>query len=85
MLATDDWGRATPNLLFGSELSATSASSDRVTNGGWVLPRTTLALPDFAEQTAALREGAAKIWAQDLPVNIAMQSGRRSRFMPACS
>ena len=72
-------------LISPAAVEATYASSDRVTNGGWVLPRATLALPDFAKRAAALREGAAKIWAQDLPVNIAMQSGRHSRFMPACS
>jgi len=30
-----------------------------------------------------VREGAAKIWAQDVPVNLAMQAGKRSRFSPA--
>jgi hypothetical protein len=29
-----------------------------------------------------VREGAGKIWAQDVPVNNAMQAGKRSRFMP---
>ena len=48
---------------------ATFASSDRVTGGGWVLPRKTRELPDFAERAAAVREGASKIWAQDVPVN----------------
>jgi hypothetical protein len=30
-----------------------------------------------------VREGASKIWVQDVPVNLAMQAGKRSRFMPA--
>jgi phenylpropionate dioxygenase-like ring-hydroxylating dioxygenase large terminal subunit len=71
-------------LITATGVEATYASSDRVTSGGWVLPRTTVALPDFAERAAALREGAAKIWAQDFPVNVSMQSGRHSRFMPEC-
>ena len=69
-------------LLLPQGPEETFASSDRVTGGGWVLPRKTVALPDFAERAAAVREGASKIWAQDVPVNLAMQAGKRSRFMP---
>jgi hypothetical protein len=46
------------------------------------LPKSTVALTDFTERAAAVREGASKIWAQDVPVNNAMQAGKRSRFMP---
>ncbi|MGA8399883.1 MAG: aromatic ring-hydroxylating dioxygenase subunit alpha [Stellaceae bacterium] len=69
-------------LLVPTAVDATYASSDRVTGGGWILPRSTIELPDFAERAAAVREGASKIWAQDVPVNNAMQAGKRSRFMP---
>jgi hypothetical protein len=69
-------------LLVPAAADATFASSDRVTGGGWILPRSTVSLADFAERAAAVREGASKIWAQDVPVNIAMQAGKRSRFMP---
>jgi phenylpropionate dioxygenase-like ring-hydroxylating dioxygenase large terminal subunit len=61
---------------------ATFASSDRVTGGGWVLPRKTVAMPDFAERAAAVREGASKIWAQDVPINLGLQAGKRSQFAP---
>lgn len=61
---------------------ATFASSDRVTGGGWILPRKTRDLPDFAERSAAVREGASKIWAQDVPVNLGMQAAKRSRLAP---
>jgi phenylpropionate dioxygenase-like ring-hydroxylating dioxygenase large terminal subunit len=61
---------------------ATYASSDRVTGGGWVLPRKTRDLPDFAARAAAVREGASKIWAQDVPVNLGMQLAKRSRLAP---
>ncbi|HEV7391194.1 MAG TPA: aromatic ring-hydroxylating dioxygenase subunit alpha [Burkholderiales bacterium] len=60
----------------------TMAANDRVTGGGWLVPRSTLALSDFNERAAQVREGGAKIWAQDLPVNLSMQAGKRSRFMP---
>jgi phenylpropionate dioxygenase-like ring-hydroxylating dioxygenase large terminal subunit len=61
---------------------ATLASSDRVTAGGWLLPRTTTKLPDFDQRKAVVQEGAAKIWAQDVPLNLGMQDGKRSRFGP---
>jgi phenylpropionate dioxygenase-like ring-hydroxylating dioxygenase large terminal subunit len=75
-------GAVAYTLLVPAGPEATFASSDRVTGGGWILPRGTVALPDFAERAAAVREGASKIWAQDVPVNLAMQAGKRSRFMP---
>ena len=61
---------------------ATTAANDRVTGGGWLVPRSTLELPDFEARAASVREGGGKIWAQDVPVNLAMQAGKRSRFMP---
>jgi phenylpropionate dioxygenase-like ring-hydroxylating dioxygenase large terminal subunit len=63
-------------------VEATLAANDRITGGGWLLPRSTLELPDFAVRAAAVREGGSKIWAQDVPVNRGMQAGKRSRFLP---
>lgn len=60
---------------------ATGASNDRVTAGGWLLPKSTIELPDFAERTAAVQEGAKKIWLQDIPVNLGVQMGKGSRFV----
>jgi phenylpropionate dioxygenase-like ring-hydroxylating dioxygenase large terminal subunit len=62
---------------------ATFAASDRATGGGWLVPRSTRELPDFAGRAKAVSTGAGKIWAQDVPVNVAMQAGKRSRFAPA--
>lgn len=62
--------------------SATTAANDRISGGGWLLPRSTLDLPDFEARAARVREGGAKIWAQDLPVNLGMQAGKLSRFAP---
>ena len=69
-------------LVSAAAADATFAASDRQTGGGWLLPKSTLALPDFERRAATVREGAAKIWAQDVPVNLGMQAGKRSRFMP---
>lgn len=61
---------------------ATLASNDRVTAGGWLLPRSTYERNDFTERAATVREGAKKIWLQDIPVNLGVQAGKKSRFMP---
>jgi len=61
---------------------ATMASNDRVTAGGWLLPKSTIGLPDFKQRTSVVQEGARKIWLQDIPVNNGVQTGKRSRFMP---
>lgn len=64
-------------------VEATLAGSDRVTYGGWLLPKSTIDLPDFLDRCAAVREGGSKIWAQDVPVNKGMQAAKHSRFLPA--
>ena len=69
-------------LVTAVAVEGTMAANDRVTGGGWLVPRSTLDLPDFAERAAQVREGGGKIWAQDVPVNLAMQAGKRSRYMP---
>jgi phenylpropionate dioxygenase-like ring-hydroxylating dioxygenase large terminal subunit len=70
------------SLLSATGVEATFASSDRQTAGGWLLPRSTIALSDFAERAAQVMEGGAKIWAQDVPENTGMQLGKKSRFAP---
>jgi phenylpropionate dioxygenase-like ring-hydroxylating dioxygenase large terminal subunit len=69
-------------LITAVGAEGTMAANDRVTGGGWLVPRSTLALDDFAQRAAQVREGGAKIWAQDVPVNLGMQAGKRSRFAP---
>jgi phenylpropionate dioxygenase-like ring-hydroxylating dioxygenase large terminal subunit len=69
-------------LLAPLAVDSTLASNDRVTAGGWLLPRSTVELPDFAERTSRVREGAKKIWLQDIPVNLGVQAGKRSRYLP---
>jgi phenylpropionate dioxygenase-like ring-hydroxylating dioxygenase large terminal subunit len=69
-------------LLSATAVEATYASSDRQTAGGWLLPRSSADLPDFSERAARVLQGGAKIWAQDVPENVGMQKGKRSRFAP---
>ena len=61
----------------------------RSINGRSALPASaalTRELHDIVESDrypfSAVREGASKIWRQDVPVNNAMQAGKHSRFMP---
>lgn len=75
-------GAVAYTLLKPAGVTATYASNDRVTGGGWLLPRSTVNLPDFDERAAAVCAGGAKIWAQDVPVNLSMQRGKGSAFVP---
>lgn len=70
-------------LVTAAGVEATYASSDRQTAGGWLLPRSTITLPDFADRAADVLEGGAKIWAQDVPENMGMQRGKKSAYAPA--
>ena len=69
-------------LIRPAGVTATYAGSDRVTYGGWLLPKSTIDLPDFRDRCAAVREGGSKIWAQDVPVNVGMQAAKNSRYLP---
>jgi len=74
-------GAVAYQLITAAGVTATFASNDRVTAGGWLLPKSTVEKPDFAERAATVREGAKKIWMQDVPVNLGVQQGKGSRFM----
>jgi phenylpropionate dioxygenase-like ring-hydroxylating dioxygenase large terminal subunit len=69
-------------LLSATGVEATFASSDRQTAGGWLLPRSSVELADFDKRAAMVLAGGAKIWAQDVPENLGMQKGKKSRFAP---
>jgi phenylpropionate dioxygenase-like ring-hydroxylating dioxygenase large terminal subunit len=72
-----------PNAIAFTLVSATGVeASDRQTAGGWLLPRSTIALPDFSDRAAQVLEGGAKIWAQDVPENMGMQRGKKSAYAP---
>jgi len=75
-------GAVAYQIITPAGAEATSASNDRVTAGGWLVPRSTYERNDFSERAAAVREGAKKIWLQDIPVNLGVQMGKKSRFMP---
>ena len=70
------------SLIRPTGVAATYAGSDRVTYGGWLLPKSTIDLPDFRDRCGAVREGGSKIWAQDAPLNLGLQGAKNSRFLP---
>ncbi|MBY0322794.1 MAG: aromatic ring-hydroxylating dioxygenase subunit alpha [Reyranella sp.] len=75
-------GTVAYTLIRPAGVTATFAGSDRVTYGGWLLPQSTIDLPDFTDRCKAVSEGGRKIWAQDVPVNRGMQAAKTSRFLP---
>lgn len=75
-------GAVAYQLLTATGVTETYASNDRVTAGGWLVPRSTYERNDFVERTRRMREGGKKIWVQDIPVNLGVQAGKRSRFVP---
>lgn len=75
-------GAVSYQLVKAAGVTETYASNDRVTAGGWLLPRSTCESPDFDKRAATVREGGKKIWVQDIPVNLGVQAGKRSRFVP---
>lgn len=75
-------GAVSYQLITAVGVEGTHASNDRVTAGGWLLPRSTVESPDFEARTTAVRAGGKKIWVQDIPVNLGVQAGKKSRFAP---
>jgi phenylpropionate dioxygenase-like ring-hydroxylating dioxygenase large terminal subunit len=75
-------GTVAYTLIRPTGVTATFAGSDRVTYGGWLLPQSTIDLPDFVDRCKAVSQGGSKIWAQDVPVNVGMQAAKSSRFLP---
>ena len=75
-------GTVAYTLLRPVGAEATLAGSDRVTYGGWLLPQSTLDLPDLMDRCKAVSAGGSKIWAQDVPMNMGMQASKHSRYSP---
>ena len=73
-------GTVAYTLIRPTGVEATFAGSDRVTYGGWLLPQSTIDLPDFVDRCEAVSEGGSKIWAQDVPVNVGMQAAKQLAF-----
>ena len=75
-------GTVAYTLIRPTGVTATFAGSDRVTYGGWLLPQSTMGLPDFMDRCKAVSQGGSKIWAQDVPVN-PRHAGGQELALPA--
>jgi phenylpropionate dioxygenase-like ring-hydroxylating dioxygenase large terminal subunit len=52
------------------------------TAGGWCMPKSTVALPDFADRVGRMMEGSRQLGEQDTAVNLVMQRAKFSRYAP---
>ena len=55
-------GTVAYTLIRPTGVAATFAGSDRVTYGGWLLPQSTIDLPDFMDRCKSVSQGGSKIW-----------------------
>ena len=69
-------------LVFPQGPTSLKVGGGLFTTGGWCMPRSTVALPDFKERAARMMEGSRQLGEQDTTVNLAMQRAKYSRFAP---
>jgi phenylpropionate dioxygenase-like ring-hydroxylating dioxygenase large terminal subunit len=69
-------------LVFPQGPTSLKVGGGLFTAGGWCMPKSTVALPDFHEQAARMMEGSRQLGEQDTTVNLAMQRAKYSRFAP---
>lgn len=69
-------------LVFPQGPTSLKVGGGLFTAGGWCVPKSTAALPDFHARAARLMEGSRQLGEQDTAVNLAMQRAKYSRFAP---
>jgi phenylpropionate dioxygenase-like ring-hydroxylating dioxygenase large terminal subunit len=69
-------------LVYPESPASLSVGGGLFTYGGWIMPRSTVELPDFDARAARLMEGSKQLGEQDTSVNVAMQAAKSSRFAP---
>ncbi|WP_416897115.1 MAG: aromatic ring-hydroxylating oxygenase subunit alpha [Minwuia sp.] len=69
-------------LIYPLTPSSLTVGGGLFTAGGWCVPKSTAALPDFDARAGKLMEGSAQLGVQDTTVNIAMQAAKHSRYAP---
>jgi phenylpropionate dioxygenase-like ring-hydroxylating dioxygenase large terminal subunit len=69
-------------LVFPQGPTSLKVGGGLFTTGGWCMPKSTVALPDFRARTARMMEGSRQLGEQDTTVNLAMQRAKYSRFAP---
>jgi phenylpropionate dioxygenase-like ring-hydroxylating dioxygenase large terminal subunit len=69
-------------LIYPLSPTSLTVGGGLFTAGGWCVPKSTAALPDFAARAARMMEGSRQLGEQDTSVNLAMQRTKFSRFAP---
>jgi phenylpropionate dioxygenase-like ring-hydroxylating dioxygenase large terminal subunit len=69
-------------LIYPLSPTSLTVGGGLFTLGGWCVPKSTLALPDFADRVARMMEGSRQLGEQDEAVNLAMQRAKYSRYAP---
>ena len=69
-------------LVFPQGPTSLKVGGGLFTAGGWYMPKSTVALPDFQARAARMMEGSRQLGEQDTTVNLAMQRAKYSRFAP---
>jgi phenylpropionate dioxygenase-like ring-hydroxylating dioxygenase large terminal subunit len=69
-------------LIYPLSPTSLTVGGGLFTAGGWCMPKSTVALPDFADRVGRMMEGSRQLGEQDTVVNLAMQRAKFSRFAP---
>jgi phenylpropionate dioxygenase-like ring-hydroxylating dioxygenase large terminal subunit len=69
-------------IVYPSSPTSLSVSGGLFTAGGWLMPKSSVALPDFDARAARLMEGSRQLGEQDTGINVAMQAAKASRHAP---
>jgi phenylpropionate dioxygenase-like ring-hydroxylating dioxygenase large terminal subunit len=69
-------------LIYPLSPTSLTVGGGLFTVGGWCMPKSTVALPDFADRVGRMMEGSRQLGEQDTVVNLAMQRAKFSRFAP---
>jgi phenylpropionate dioxygenase-like ring-hydroxylating dioxygenase large terminal subunit len=69
-------------LVFPQGPTSLKVGGGLFTAGGWCMPKSTVALPDFHARANRMMEGSRQLGEQDTTVNLAMQRSKYSRFAP---
>jgi phenylpropionate dioxygenase-like ring-hydroxylating dioxygenase large terminal subunit len=69
-------------LIYPLGPTSLSVGGGLFTAGGWCMPKSSAALPDFDQRAARMMEGSRQLGEQDTVVNLAMQRAKFSRYAP---
>ena len=69
-------------LIYPRTATSLSVGGGLFTAGGWCVPKSTAALPNFDTRAAWLMEGSRQLGEQDTAVNLAVQGAKQAKYAP---